>query len=94
MMMYLVCCGANGRAVLVGESEVEPVAGQPIVMMNARMILYWDTACGGLLGLAADGPKGSTRITRSVDRHGDECVRQWVSVSQKAKEGIESWKAC
>jgi hypothetical protein len=93
-MMYLVCCGNNGRAVLVGESEVEPVAGQPIVLTNARMILYWDAACGGLLGLAANGPKGSTRITYAVAKHGDECVKQWVSVSEEAKKGIEAWKAC
>jgi len=92
--MYLVCCGANGRAVLVGESEMEPVAGQPITLRNARMVLYWDSACGGLLGLAANGPRGNTRITASVDRHGDECVHQWVSVSESAREAIEQWKPC
>lgn len=93
-MMYLVCCGTNGRAVLVGESDTEPVAGQPIVLNNARMVLYWDAECGGLLGLAANGPKGKTRITAAVTRHGDECVKQWVSVSNEAKEAIEKWKAC
>lgn len=92
--MYLVCCGTNGRAVLVGESEVEPVAGQPIALTNARMVLYWDAECGGLLGLAANGPKGSTRITASVAKHGDECVRQWVVVSEAAREAIQQWKAC
>lgn len=93
-MMYIVCCGTNGRAVLIGESENEPVAGQPITLTNARMVLYWDAACGGLLGLAANGPKGSTRITAAVDRHGDECVHQWVAVSGVAKEAIDRWKAC
>lgn len=93
-MMYLVCCGSNGRAVLVGYSDTEPVAGQPITLMNARMVLYWDTECGGLLGLAARGPKGNTRITAPVDRHGDECVRQWVSVSPEAQKEIEQWKPC
>jgi hypothetical protein len=94
MKMYLVCCGTNGRAVLVGESEKEPVAGQPITLTNARMIIYWDAACGGLLGLAANGPKGSTRITAAVERHGDECVCQWVAVSESAAEEIRKWKAC
>lgn len=94
MAMYLVCCGTNGRAVLVGESDVEPVAGQPITLTNARMVLYWDAACGGLLGLAANGPKGSTRITAAVAKHGDECVRQWVAVSSVAREAIEQWKPC
>ena|GEM_PF-4705464 len=93
-MMYLVCCGATGRAVLVGESETEPIAGQPIVLTNARMVLFWDAKCGGLLGLAANGPKGETRITAAVARHGDECVRQWVAVSPTAKEAIEKWESC
>lgn len=92
--MYLVCCGTNGRAVLIGESDTEPVAGQPIRMTNVRMVLYWDAQCGGLLGLAASGPKGNTRITRTVEAHGDECVRQWVSVSPEAQEAIRQWKAC
>ena len=92
--MYLVCCGVNGRAVLVGECDSEPVAGQPITMSNVRMVLYWDSECGGLLGLAAKGPKGATRITAPVARHGDECVRQWVSVSNEARKEIESWKHC
>jgi hypothetical protein len=93
-MMYLVCCGTNGRAVLVGECESEPVAGQPIRMRNVRMILYWDAECGGLLGLAARGPRGNTRITPAVEAHGDECVRQWVAVSTEAAEAIRSWQAC
>lgn len=92
--MYLVCCGKNGRAVLIGESESEPVAGQPITLTNARMVIYWDAECGGLLGLAANGPKGRTRITASVARHGDECVRQWVAVSEAARRVIESWTHC
>lgn len=94
MKMYIVCCGTNGRAVLVGESEVEPEAGKPFTLNNARMVLYWDQKCGGLLGLAANGPKGSTRITAAVARHGDECVRQWVEVSAAAYKEIDAWPAC
>lgn len=94
MKMYLVCCGTNGRAVLVGESATEPVAGQPIRLTNARMVLYWSSECGGLLGLAAKGPRTSTRITATVSSHGDECVRQWVEVSEKARKEIDGWKAC
>jgi hypothetical protein len=92
--MYIVCCGTNGRAVLVGESNTEPEAGKPITLTNARMVLYWDAACGGLLGLAANGPKGATRITAAVERHGDDCVRQWVTVSEAARKEIEAWKPC
>lgn len=91
--MYLVCCGATGRAALIGRSPTEPVAGQPITLADARMILYWDSACGGLLGLAANGPKGNAQITASVPRHGDECVRQWIEITPKAASLIDAWEA-
>ncbi len=94
MKTYIVCCGEHGRAVLVGKSPTEPVAGQPIRLTDARMILYWSSECGGLLGLAANGPKTSTRITASVPSHGDECVKQWVEVSDNAAKEIDQWKAC
>ena len=90
----IVCCGTNGRAVLYGRCDGEPVAGQPIRLKGARMVLYWSQACGGLLGLAANGPKKGTRITAAVAEHGDECARQWVSVSGAAAKAIESWPAC
>lgn len=93
MKMYIVCCGPNGRAVLVGRSETEPIAGQAFSLMDARMVLYWDRACGGLLGLAAKGPKGDTRITAAVRRHGDECARQWLEVSDAAAAAIDGWRA-
>ena len=94
MKMYIVCCGTNGRAVLIGESDREPEAGKPITLTNARMVLYWASECGGLLGLAANGPKGKTRITAAVARHGDECVRQWVEVSEASHREIDAWPAC
>lgn len=93
MNMYVVCCGVNGRAVLLGLSPKDPKAGKPIRLRNARMVLYWDTPCGGLLGLAANGPKGESRITAAVARHGDECVHQWLLVSPEARKAIDAWPA-
>ena len=90
----IVCCGTNGRSVLYGRVAKEPVAGKPILMTGARMVMYWDAKCGGLLGLAANGPKGDTRITAAVASHGDDCVRQWVSVSPTAVKEIDQWPAC
>lgn len=94
MDMYIVCCGSTGRAVLIGESDKPPKAGKPIELQNARMVLYWSSECGGLLGLAANGPKTNTRITAAVERLGDECVREWVKVSEAASEEIRKWKHC
>ncbi len=94
MKPVIVCCGTNGRAVIFGWSEDEPVAGQPVKMNDARMVLYWSAECGGLLGLAANGPKPGTKMTAVVECHGDECVRQWVSVSKLAAKEMDEWKAC
>ena len=93
MSKYIVCCGPNGRAVIIGESRTKPRAGKPIALKNARMVIYWSRECGGLLGLAANGPKTTTRITASVAEHGDECVRQWVKVSDDAAKAIDAWPA-
>jgi len=95
MKAYIVCVGEHGRAVLYGRSETEPVAGEPMPQMEGvRMILFWDAVCGGLLGLAANGPKGLTRITAPVARHGNiDPVKQWIEVSEEAAAAIDAWKA-
>ena len=91
--MYLCCCGATGRAVILGRSPTEPIAGQPIRLTDARQVLYWGGS-SGLLGLAANGPGEGSRITAAVASHGDECVRQWVEVSDAAAVRVDSWPAC
>ena len=93
MKTYIVCCGTNGRAVIVGRCDREPVAGQPVRLEQARMVLYWDRNCGGLLGLAARGPRGATRITAAVPSHGDECVRQWLECTPEAAAAFDGWVA-
>jgi len=54
------------------------------------MILYWDTACGGLLGVAARGPKGDTRITQQVPTT-SATVREWVEMTTEAAAAIDAW---
>ena len=94
MKMFICCCGATGRAVLIGRAEGQPVAGQPIELTDARMVLYWSAATGGLLGLAANGPGEGSRITASVPRHGDECVRSWLECTEEAAARVDAWPAC
>ena len=93
MQVYIVCCGTNGRAVIVGECESEPVCGEPITLRNARMILYWPTSCGGLFGLAAKGPKNGLRLTESVEATATEAVRQWLTVPDAVAEQLREWPA-
>ena len=94
MQTYIICCGMNGQAVVIGECEVEPITGEPIKLHNARMILYWPAACGGLFGLAAKGPKEGLRLTESVEATATEAVRQWLTVSDEVAQQLRQWPAC
>lgn len=78
---------------MFGQCESEPVTGEPITLHQARMVLYWPTSCGGLFGLAANGPKDGLRLTDTVEQTATEAVRQWLSVSNKAAEGLQKWPA-
>jgi hypothetical protein len=94
-MTIILCAGQNGRAVLVGDVPRRPVAGKPVTLKNARMVLYWDAACGGLLGLAANGPKGEdTRITHAVEETTETVWQEWTKVSTRAARELKKWPAC
>ena len=87
----ILCCGDKGRAVLYGRVDADPVPGQPVTLHGARMVLYWDAKCGGLLGLAATGPKGDTRITHAVDRVTETVWQEAITVSVTAAAAISDW---
>lgn len=93
MQSVIVCCGTNGRCVVFGECEAEPVTGEPITLRNAQMVLYWPAACGGLFGLAAKGPRDGLRLTHAVDKTATESVRQWLSVSDEIADALAKWPA-
>ena len=90
-MNILLCCGGQGRAVLFGRVDADPVPGASVVLYDARMILYWSAPCGGLLGLAASGPKEGTRISARVERVIETCWQQCLSVSTEAAAQIAGW---
>jgi hypothetical protein len=90
-MQILSCCGANGRAVVFGTVAEKPVPGQPVELTDARMVLYWSTACGGLFGLAAKGPKEGTRITETVPLVVETCWQEWIEVTPEAAKALADW---
>jgi len=93
-MRIILCCGERGQAIVVGEVLAEPVAGQPVELRDARMVLRWHEDCGGLFGLAARGPRDEwTRITRSVPRVVETVWQEWVEVTPVAAEEIDRWPA-
>jgi len=89
----ILCCGQNGRAVIYGTVTKAPVAGEPVMLTDARMVLYWSAACGGLLGLAARGPQDDTRITHAVPTVVETVWQEWVECTEEAAEGLDSWPA-
>lgn len=90
----IICGGENGRAVVFGylDGPKLPDRDQPVRIQDARMILRWDDECGGLFGLAANGPKGDTRITARIDEVVDIC-RQALTVSSHAAKELIKWPA-
>jgi len=87
----ILCAGANGRAVIVGTVARKPIVGEPVEVRDARMVLRWDSACGGLLGLAANGPKADTRLTAPVPRVVETVWQEWVELTPDAKAAIDRW---
>ena len=91
--IYIILCGGSqGRAVVCGFVDAEPVEGQPVTLHDARMVLFWHSSCGGLFGLAATGPKGDTRMTATVPKVTDTEWKQWIVVSDEARDALVSWK--
>ena len=89
---YIICGGETGRAVVFGWLDDDPVPGQPVIMYDAQMVLYWSEQCGGLFGLAANGPKTGTRITAPVSRVTDQNCKQSLAVSEAAVKQFAAWR--
>ena len=94
MQSVIVCCGTNGRCVIVGECERLPVVGNPVTLQNARMVLFWPAECGGLFGVAANGPKEGLRLTAAVTATSTDIVHQWLAVPDEIGEQIRAWPPC
>ena len=87
----ILCVGEHGRAVVYGRVDSDPVAGEPVTLRGARMVLYWDRECGGLFGLAAAGPQGTTRMTHAVESTTATRWTESISVSEEAASALDGW---
>jgi hypothetical protein len=90
-MNIVLCCGVNGRAVVFGRVSKEPVAGAPVELTNARMVLRWPSACGGLFGLAARGPVAGVAMTAPLSRVVETVWQEWLAVPDAAAEALAAW---
>lgn len=88
---YIVTTGANGRCVLFGWSETKPQPGENYTLHNSRMVLYWPSACRGLLGLAADGPKDGLRLSGAVIENSGGPVVQVLCLTDTVGRALDAW---
>lgn len=90
MKPIILCAGANGRALVYGYVESDPVPGQPVRLSKARMVLYYPS--GGTFGLASDGPPKDSRVTHAVEATVETVWQEWLAVSTQAAERFDGWK--
>ena len=78
-MRILLCCGRDGCCVVLGDVARKPVVGRQVILRDARMVIEWDSECGGFFGLAARGPCGErTRITHPIPSTGETVWQEWL----------------
>lgn len=86
----ILCAGANGRAVIYGYVDDEPVPGEPVALYDARMVLEW-TGSSGLFGLSVHGPADGSRITAPVAKTVETVWQEWLTVSAAAAAILDGW---
>lgn len=86
---YIVTAGNPDRCVIFGWTEGDPKKGDVVKLTKARMVLSWPSVCGGLFGLAADGPKQGTKLTAAVTTT-TEVVRT-IAIPAKTAKLFDTW---
>jgi hypothetical protein len=89
---YIVTVGDPDRCVVYGHSTEPISAGDSPKLTRARMVLYWSRECGGLFGLAANGPKTDTRLTAAVTVE-PGVVKRVIGVPAKTAVAMDEWPA-
>ena len=86
----IVTVGTPDRCVIFGHADGPVKPGDSPKLIKARMVLYWSKECGGLFGLAANGPKTNTRLTAPVTTWTGEVTRV-IAVSAKVAKELDRW---
>ena len=89
MKPIILCGGENGRCLIYGKVESEPVPGEPVKLHDARMVIYYPS--GGTFGLATDGPPDGSKITKAVSETVETKWQEWIAVSDEAAERFDAW---
>lgn len=78
------------RGVFFGYVEDDSKLPEKIVLVNARICVYWSSAQRGVLGLASVGPNSDCKVGLRVPR-----FEAWdiTSVTDCTPEAAEKWEA-
>ena len=90
MKPIILCCGQNGRGLVYGYVDCEPIPGEPVRLEKARMILYYPS--GGTFGLASVGPPEESRVTHRVDVTVETVWQEWIAVDDAAAKKFDGWE--
>ena len=63
--------------------------GNTIALTRARLCLYWSSDVRGFMGLAANGPTASCRISPAADI----TLRAITAVLEVTPDAVEKWEA-
>lgn len=83
----LVCTAHRG--VFVGMTSDAPDA-ETITLTKARMVVYWDASCHGVLGIAAKGVNKACRLSPAVEKL---TLRNVTAVIDATPEAAKSYEA-
>lgn len=86
--MKAVLVTTEFRGVFYGEVKDDKKCPDEITLKNARNCIYWDSACGGFLGLAATGPTTGCRLGKKVD---ELKLYKITSIAPVTDEASKKW---
>lgn len=88
----ILCAGQNGRAVIYGYVDSEPVPGEPVRLYDARMLIYWHSDSKGLFGCAAKGPAKGSRLSPVVPSTTETVWQEWIEVTPRAARVFDGYQ--
>ena len=88
MKHVVVTTDESRRGVFSGQLETNDGAGN-VILLNARMCIYWSRETRGVLGLAATGPAKGSRVSPAVPRI---VLNGVTSIMDMTEQAIQAWE--
>lgn len=85
----LITTDKDKRGVFFGYIDPDDTSKDEIQAENVQMCVYWSSDVRGVLGLAANGPTSSCKVTAPVLRGNIKGVTLVCECSEKA---VKAWK--